>query len=200
VTDWNERYASHDHALWSGRPNGALVTELDGASPGRALDVGCGEGADAIWLAKAGWNVTGVDVSDVALARAAEAGSAAGVTVQWLHADVAASPPSERYDLVSVLYPALKRSPEEDAIRALLGAVAPGGTLLVVGHAPLDPEYARRHGFELTDYVHPADVRAHLDEQWEIEVDETRPRVDPPHEGSPHTHDTVLRARLRAKL
>ena len=194
--DWDERYASRDEGLWSGRPNGALVAELAGRPPGRALDVGCGEGADAVWLARAGWEVTGVDVSEVALERAAAGAREAGVTVEWVRADIAMSPPSPGgYDLVSVLYPALRHSPGDEAIRGILGAVAPGGTLLVVGHAPVDPDYARARGFDVEDYVQPAEVRARLDAGWEVEVDETRPRVDPPPEGSPHTHDTVLRAK-----
>jgi SAM-dependent methyltransferase len=196
--EWDERYASRQDGMWSGRPNGVLVAELAGGSPGRALDVGCGEGADAVWLARAGWQVTGLDVSQVALDRAASAARAADVTVEWLCSDVAAMPPAPGgYDLVSVLYPALKHSPDDAAIRALLDSVAAGGTLLVVGHAPLDPEHARAHGFELADYVQPADVRARLDGEWDIEVDETRPRVDPTPEGSTHTHDVVLRAKRR---
>ena len=101
------------------------------------------------------------------------------------------------YDLVSVHYPALKPSPGDDAIRALLAAVAPGGTLLVVGHAPLDPDHADAHGHAPTDYVQPADVRARLDERWELEVDETRPRVDPVPEGCRYPDDAVLRAKRR---
>ena len=194
--DWDERYASHDEGLWSGRANGVLVAELAESAPRRALDVGCGEGADAIWLARAGWQVTGVDVSEVALERAAAGARDAGVTVEWVLADIAMSPPAPGgYDLVSVHYPALKHSPGDQAIRALLEAVAPGGTLLVVGHAPLDPDYWRARGLEIADYVQPADVRAGLDEGWEVEVDQTRPRVDPVPEGSPHTHDAVLRAK-----
>ena len=194
--EWDERYTSHDQGLWSGRPNGALVAELAGRRPGRALDVGCGEGADAIWLARAGWQVTGVDISEVALERAAASAREAGVTVEWVCADIAVSPPSAgTYDLVSVQYPALKQSPGDGAIRALLDAVAPGGTLLVVGHAHVDPDYACRHGFEVADYVQPADVLARLVVEWQVEVDETRPRIDPAPEGSPHTHDTVLRAK-----
>ena len=92
--DWDERYARHGEGMWSGRANGALVTELAESPPGRALDVGCGEGADAIWLARAGWEVTGLDVSEVALERAAAAAREAGVTVHWVLADVALSPPS----------------------------------------------------------------------------------------------------------
>ena len=138
--EWDARYASHDDGMWSGRANGVLVAELAGASAGRALDVGCGEGADAIWLAGAGWQVTGIDVSEVALERAAAAARAAGVSVEWLCADIATAPlATGGYDLVSVHYPALKPSPGDDAIRALLAAVAPGGTLLVVGHASARP-------------------------------------------------------------
>ena len=196
--DWDERYASRAGGMWSGRTNGVLVAELAGVAPGRALDVGCGEGADAIWLARAGWQVTGLDVSEVALARAADAARDAGATVRWVCADIAAMPPgSGAYDLVSVLYPALLHSPGDDALRALKDAVAPGGTLLVVGHAPLDPGHAHAHGLELADFIQPGDVKARLDDGWHVQVDETRPRVDPVAEGSSHTHDTVLRARRR---
>ena len=196
--DWDERYAGHDDGMWSGRANGVLVAELAGASPGRALDVGCGEGADAIWLARAGWRVTGVDVSEVALQRAAAASREAGVTVEWVRADISAGPPAPGgFDLVCAQYPALEHSPGDEAIRALLDAVAPGGTLLVVGHAPVDHDHAHAHGFEPSDYVQPGDVRARLREGWEVEVDETRPRVDPPPGGSSHPHDVVLRAKQR---
>src|SRR5919202_5846436 len=141
--DWDERYASHDEGLWSGRVNGALVAEVAGLPPGRALDVGCGEEADAIWLARAGWQATGVDISEVALERAAEGAHEAGVSVEGGCADITVSPPPpDAYDLVSVQYPALKRSPGDEAIRAILGAISPGGTVLVVGHTPVDPDSA----------------------------------------------------------
>ena len=65
--DWDERYRGRGSEVWSGRPNGVLLAEISGLVPGRALDVGCGEGADAIWLAQQGWQVTGVDISQVAL-------------------------------------------------------------------------------------------------------------------------------------
>ena len=195
--DWDRRYAEQAGGMWSGRVNGVLRAELEGAPAGRALDVGCGEGADAIWLARAGWEVTGLDVSEVAIERAAAAARAAGTSVRWVCADVAGLPRGEVHDLVSVHYPALRRGPGEPAIRALLDAVAPGGTLLVVGHAPLDEAFARAHGFELADHVQPADVRAALGAGWEIEVDEDRPRVDPTPAGTPFTHDAVLRARRR---
>lgn len=198
MNEWDERYAAPGKALWSGRANGVLVAEISGQRPGRALDVGCGEGGDAIWLARGGWEVTGVDVSAIAVERAAAAASMADVTVDWICDDIAAMDlPPRGYDLVSVHYPALRHGVGEPAIHALIAATAPGGTLLVVGHAPLDPEWIRAHGFEPTDFVGPDDIAAHLDGGWEIQVRQTRPRIDPTPEGSPFTHDVVLRVRRR---
>lgn len=82
---WDDRYRASDK-IWSGQPNGTLVAEIADAAPGRALDVGCGEGADAVWLALRGWPVTALDVSSVALDRAANAAREAGVDIEWLHA------------------------------------------------------------------------------------------------------------------
>src|SRR5690349_19886130 len=133
-------YRSTD-ALWSGKPNAQLVAEAADLPPGRALDVGCGEGADAVWLAARGWRVTALDVSEVALDRAAQHARAAVVEVAWLHAGlVEADLPV--FDLVSAQYPALLRTPTDDAERGWLGAGAPGGTLLVVHH-DVDAEHAR---------------------------------------------------------
>jgi len=193
---WDQRYADRE-TLWSGEPNGTLLTETRDLRPGRALDVGCGEGADALWLAAAGWAVTALDVSRVALARASRQAELAGVTtVRWLQAGlVEAALPSGTFDLVSAHYPALLRSPGNDAERALLDAVAPGGVLLVVHHpAPTSAE-AAAHGFDAALYVSPAQVAALLNENWLIEVDETRPRHVATGAGAHHTEDVVLRAR-----
>ncbi len=73
AAEWDARYGERDRAMWSGRPNGRLAAEVADLTPGRALDVGCGEGADAIWLARRGWTVTAIDISDVAVGRAREA-------------------------------------------------------------------------------------------------------------------------------
>jgi SAM-dependent methyltransferase len=196
--DWDELYTAEEQ-VWSGDPNGALVAEAGGLAPGRALDVGCGEGADAVWLALRGWDVTAVDVSRVALDRAAAAAEEAGASVRWLHAgllDVAV--PDGGFDLVSAQYPALLRTPGADAERALLAAVAPGGTLLVVHHADVDPEHARARGFDPDDYVAPADVAALLGDGWLVEVDERRPRHVRGGRGAHHADDLVLRARRLA--
>ncbi|MFH8803991.1 class I SAM-dependent methyltransferase [Streptomyces sp. NPDC017936] len=194
--EWDDRYADR-HQLWSGRPNGALVAEVAGLGPGRVLDVGCGEGADAVWLARGGWEVTALDVSGVALQRAAGHARDAGVTVRWVHAGLteAALPPAS-FDLVSAQYPALLRTPDAAAERALLAAVAPGGLLLLVHHAGMDTHQAHDSDFDPADYVWPSMVAARLDDDWVVEVDEQRPRAVPDGgAGAHHTHDLVLRAR-----
>ncbi|SFB22525.1 class I SAM-dependent methyltransferase [Cellulomonas marina] len=199
AAEWDGRYAEAEK-LWSGTPNGALVAEVADLTPGRALDVGCGEGADAVWLAGRGWDVTALDVSRVALDRAARHAEQAGVAVTWLHAGLLdARFPSGAFDLVSAQYPALRRtSPDDDAAeRALLAAVAPGGMLLVVHHA-VDDDAARTAGFDLAEYVLPADVARLLGDGWEVEVDERRPRDLSTGAGSHHTEDVVLRARRGA--
>jgi SAM-dependent methyltransferase len=193
--EWDERYADLER-LWSGQPNGALVAEVAGLTPGRALDVGCGEGADAVWLACGGWDVTALEVSGVALTRAARHADDAGVTVRWVHAGLAeAMLPPGSFDLVSAQYPALLRTPDDAAERALLTAVAPGGVLLLVHHAGMDTQPARE-GLDPADYVWPTMVAALLDGDWEVEVDELRPRIAPDGgAGSHHSEDVVLRAR-----
>lgn len=195
---WDEHYRSLDHQESSGKPNGVMLAEIAGLAPGRALDVGCGSGADAIWLASQGWQVKAVDTSGAALDRAAIAAAAAHVTVDWVYADISTSPPAvAAYDLVSVQYPALRHSRDDAVTRSLVAAVAPGGTMLVVGHAPESHEYARSQGIEPTDYIEPADVAARLDDGWTIEVNETRSRATAPGPGSPFSRDIVLRARRR---
>ena len=194
--EWDSRYADQAQ-LWSGQPNGALVAEVAGLTPGRVLDVGCGEGGDAIWLAGNGWDVTALEVSGVALDRAAGHARDAGLAVRWVHAGLveAALPPAS-FDLVSAQYPALLRSPDAAAERALLAAVAPGGVLLLVHHAGMDTHPLHDSGFDPADYVWPPMVAALLNEDWEVELDEQRPRIAP--EGGAGAHpidDLVLRAR-----
>ncbi|MFD3534036.1 class I SAM-dependent methyltransferase [Streptomyces sp. NPDC058664] len=194
--EWDDRYAER-RQLWSGRPNGALVAETAGLTPGRVLDVGCGEGADAVWLARGGWDVTALEVSGVALERAAGHARDAGVDVRWVHATLtdAALPPAS-FDLVSAQYPALLRTPDAAAERALLSAVAVGGVLLLVHHAGMDTRQTHESGFDPADYVWPSMVTALLDEDWVVEVDEQRPRVAPEGgAGAHHTDDLILRAR-----
>ncbi|MFG3041508.1 class I SAM-dependent methyltransferase [Streptomyces sp. NPDC048330] len=194
--EWDNRYADRQQ-LWSGQPNGALVAEVAGLTPGRVLDVGCGEGADAVWLARGGWDVTALEVSGVALERAAGHARDAGVDVRWVHAALteAALPPAS-FDLVSAQYPALLRTPDAAAERALLAAVAPGGVLLLVHHAGMETQQAHESGFDPADYVWPSMVAAVFTDDWKVEVNEQRPRVAPDGgAGAHHADDLVLRAR-----
>lgn len=138
---WEERYRGHIAARGR-RPNPQLVAEAADLPPGTALDAGCGEGADAIWLASRGWRVTAVDIATTALRRAREHAETVGgdVTsrIDWVQADLTSwAPTEEHFDLVSAHYvhPATSR---DALVRRLGAAVAPGGTLLIVGHHPSD--------------------------------------------------------------
>ncbi len=195
--EWDQRYTGDGDGapMWSGWPNGTLVAEVTDLVPGTALDVGCGEGADAIWLAQQGWQVTAADPSRVALDRAEAAAREAGVEVTWIHAGLLGMPGGTGvHDLVSAQYTVLRRTDDDAAITALLRAVAPGGTLLFVHHE-LDPAHATEHGFDPADYVMPGDVAARLDNRWEVEVHETRPRPEPVPPGARHVRDVILRVR-----
>ncbi|MEO5663325.1 MAG: class I SAM-dependent methyltransferase [Nocardioides sp.] len=190
---WDERYG--DDQMWSGHPNEQLVIEASFLEPGTALDVGCGEGADAIWLVERGWRVTGIDVSAKALSRATRAAEMAGADVAW-HVIGLEEMDAAAYDLVIAFYPALLRG-DGAIIETLLDAVAPGGTLLVVHHAHVDPERARQHGFDPDDYVrheHLLDALTGRD-GWAIEVATERGRTAPEGPGAHHHSDLVLRTR-----
>jgi SAM-dependent methyltransferase len=192
---WDDRYRSREQ-LFSGKPNGVLVTEVTDLRPGRALDLGCGEGADALWLASQGWQVTAVDISYIALQRAAAEDSAGRVA--WAHADLATTPPlAASFDLVSAQYFPLRRQQEHTALRGLLAAVAPRGTFLIVGHDLTDLPPQHELDVAPADFYQPKDVAELLDDNWAILVDETRPRTTPAPPGTCHRNDTVMRAQRR---
>jgi SAM-dependent methyltransferase len=114
-------------------PNPYLAVETSGLRPGTGLDAGCGSGADAVWLAQHGWAVTGVDVAPTALAAAAERAAGADLPVTWLEADLTAWSPAALFDLVVTAY-AHAAIPQLQLYRRIGDWVAPGGTLLIVGH------------------------------------------------------------------
>ncbi|HEX5584838.1 class I SAM-dependent methyltransferase [Gaiella sp.] len=132
--DWNARYAASE-LLWTAEPNRLFAAEIAGLEPGRALDLACGEGRNAVWLAEQGWRVTAVDFSDVALEKAKRLEASRAVEVEWVLADVLDHEPEARaFDLVALLYLQLPHEQLEQAVGAAVNAVAPGGTLLVLGH------------------------------------------------------------------
>ncbi|SNC63568.1 Methyltransferase domain-containing protein [Kytococcus aerolatus] len=192
---WDEMYA--EGTRWSGHPNEALTAEAAGLAPGRALDVGCGEGADAVWLAQQGWEVTALDISQHAVEHTLAAADRAGVRVTGV-----ASPLQEaeleagRFDLVVAMYPVLQRTAEQVAERRLAELVAPGGTLLFVHHV-IDPADTHEGGFDPTRFLTPDAVRDRLGPEWEVVTDELRTRHVTEGAGAHRSEDHVVRARRR---
>jgi SAM-dependent methyltransferase len=199
AVEWDARYSERAGTMWSGRPNGRLVSEVADLAPGRALDVGCGEGADAIWLARRGWTVTGIDISDVAVRRAREAGELAGATVEWLSGDALRTPfPARSFELVSLQYPALPKAAGEAAVRTLLETVRAGGLFLAVYHDLDDEhrEHMKSRGVDPADYVGVDELARLFGNDFTVERHAVEPRLDPP-PGTPSIADVVLRARRR---
>ncbi|MFC8570449.1 class I SAM-dependent methyltransferase [Streptomyces sp. NPDC057245] len=181
---WEARYRDTGR-VWSGRPNPLLVREASDLAPGTALDLGCGEGADAVWLASRGWRVTGVDISATALDRAAAHAAEVGVgdRVAWERHELGHSFPEGSFDLVSAQY---LQSPvaldQQTVLRAAARAVGEGGTLLLVLHAgwpswqtepPFDAVFPTLDGV-LAELGLPAD-------EWTVGAKETvrRPSSSP---------------------
>jgi SAM-dependent methyltransferase len=204
---YDELYRSAP-ALWSGRPNRQLVVEASELPPGRALDAGSGEGGDALWLAERGWRVTAVDFSTVALERAAAQAAARGVAdrIEWVHADLGTwTPPESGFDLVAAHYLHASWADRAAMFRRLGGAVAPGGTLLVVGHVLVEghghgheDEGLHRHDPEA--FYTAEDVAAVLDRaRWRDVLTEIRDRdAEAAERTGNHAPDTVLVARRRS--
>jgi SAM-dependent methyltransferase len=195
---WEDFYAG-GRGVWSERPNGALVEEASDLAPGTALELGCGHGGDAIWLAARGWRVTAVDIAqaalDTAAAKAAEAG--VGDAIAFERHDLAASMPAGPFDLVTTAFlhsPAEHDFPRTKVLRDAASVVAPGGTLLVIGHAPSH----EHHHVELPGVAAVLEELALDDASWEVLVAEERTRMhqfgdEPAHERV----DAVVRARRR---
>jgi SAM-dependent methyltransferase len=131
---WNERYSGTE-LVWTAGPNVFVAREVAGLSPGRALDLACGEGRNAVWLAEQGWDATGVDFAEAGLAKGRAMADERGVEVTWACADVTSwEPAGASFDLVVVAYLQLAEGPRRRAMAVAAGALAPGGTLLVVAH------------------------------------------------------------------
>jgi SAM-dependent methyltransferase len=176
-------------------PNAHLTAEVGGLPPGLALDAGCGHGSDTLWLAARGWQVTAVDFSSAALAHARSTAGAAGPDVagrvDWVEADLASwTPQPGRYDLAACLYVHVAASVEE-MVRRIGAGVAPGGTLLLVGHRPVDPATGAATSAAGQVQVSVETAVAALDrDRWEVDVAEDRPRA-----AAGTGVDAVIRAR-----
>lgn len=199
-----DRFYSQPHPHWSGEANMVLVRETADMTPGAALDLGCGEGADAIWLARQGWTVTAVDIAGPALRRAGERAAAAGVgdRITWLRHDLARWQPADRFNFVSVQYLHSPIDlPRDRILRGAASAVAPGGVLLIVGHVGPLPSHA--HDEPGTRFPTPGEVLADLGlepAQWQVERAADIRRDLTSLDDDPHTHaDAVLRIRRLAQ-
>lgn len=207
AVDWDGRYSGAK--LWSGNPNGSMVAETQDLTPATALDVGAGEGGDAIWLAQQGWTVTASDISERALERVSGAAQERDLTVRTLPADANSADPfgGETFDLVTAAYASIPRTPDRRGVANLLDAVAPGGHLVIVNHdtRAMDavftdadgPESTRmfdHHAFVDTDEIVAA-IRER--EGWTIDATEVRDRPAGA-VTTHHIHDRVLHARRSA--
>ncbi|MDF3287991.1 SAM-dependent methyltransferase [Streptomyces silvisoli] len=198
---WDARY-SESERIWSGQPNTVLAREVAPLKPGTALDLGCGEGGDAVWLAERGWRVTAVDVSRVALDRAIKHAAAAGVgdRIDWQRHDLATSFPTGSFDLVSAQFlHTLGDMPREEILQKAAAAVAPGGVLLIEGHSGL-PHW-EQHAHPEVRLPSPDEVIEALnlpDGQWEVLLNEEHERVQvmPDGESFTRTDSTVKLRRL----
>lgn len=195
---WEERY-SGEQKVWSGKPNPQLVAEASALTPGTALDVGCGEGGDVIWLARQGWRVTGADFSANGLARAARHADEAGVAdlTEWWQVDARTFDADGRsYDLVTTHFLHPPDGGMVEVTRRLSQAVAPGGHLLVVGHAPSGVfthlSTSHRNAMFLAEELLPA-----LPDDFDALVVEQRPRTMVRDGATVDVEDATLLARRR---
>ena len=179
---WSQALRAHGDRAAQRPPNAHLTAEIGDLRPGRALDAGCGHGSDTLWLAARGWEVTAVDFAATALAPARSTAEAMGPDVagrvDWVEADLASwTPQPGHYDLVACLYVHVAGSVEE-MVRRMGAGVAPGGTLLLVGHRPVDPETGAATPAAGQVQVSVESATDALDRhRWEIGVAEDRPRA-----------------------
>jgi 2-polyprenyl-3-methyl-5-hydroxy-6-metoxy-1,4-benzoquinol methylase len=192
---WSKTLREHPDQVTSRPPNAHLTSEIATLPPGRALDAGCGHGSETLWLAARGWQVTAVDFSTAALAHARSTAEAVGpqiaLRVDWVEGDLAIwTPLAGHYDLVVCLYVHIAGSVDE-MVRRMANGVAPGGTLFLVGHRPIDPITGAATAAAGQVQVSVDTAVAALDAgHWELVVAEDRTRA-----ASGTGVDAVIRAR-----
>lgn len=205
VAFWANRYGEKGR-IWSGKPNEALVATVAAIEPGRSLDLGCGEGGDGVWLAERGWEVFAVDIAETAISRARDEAAAHHIPdgrITWVVQDLARWEPTDTYDLVSAcfLHSPLE-FPRRSVLRRAAAAVAPGGHLLLVGHAEPPPwSRGRDHAHAPHRFVGPVEEIADLQLEagaWETIISDVRPRqAQGPHGELATLRDTVVLLRRR---
>jgi ubiquinone/menaquinone biosynthesis C-methylase UbiE len=196
AADWDEKWRGrldeHRHAELTGRPSRFLVSAVEGSEPGRALDLACGAGRHAVWLAERGWQVTAVDFSETALAEARRLAAARNVAVEWIAADVLAwEPPAHAFELVLLLYLQVPGHELRAALRRAARALAPGGRLVVVGHHSDNLEHGHGGPSSAAVLYTEADIEARL-EGLEIERAERVRRPVESADAERHAIDAVV--------
>ncbi|MFV0254332.1 MAG: class I SAM-dependent methyltransferase [Beutenbergiaceae bacterium] len=191
---WEARYTESGH-MWSGAVNATTAAVVATLTPGSALDLGCGEGGDALWLAAHGWHVTGVDISATAIGRAQAAAAERGLRIDWASADLHTWQPAGGFTLVVASFfhsdVTLERT---QILRRAADWVDLGGHLLLVSHAAPPPwADARAHHADLPTPEQELDRLALPAEQWQTKVAETRVRDATGPEGEQaHLEDGVV--------
>lgn len=195
---WEEHYGRGER-VWSGRANPLLVSTVQGLRPGSALDLGCGEGGDAVWLAQRGWRVTATDVSPTAISRGQQAAHAAEVSdlITWEVHDFTVSLPEGTFDLVSAQFlQAPVEYPVEYVLPRATSKVAPGGLLLIVSHASAPSWVPADHHGHNVRFPTPHETLESLQlpaSGWQVDRVEVVERALASPDGSPgHLHDSVV--------
>ena len=193
---WDERYSGAE-LIWTAEPNRFLVAELSALPPGRALDLACGEGRNAVWLARRGWTVTGVDFSRNGLEKGRALAAHHDVEVEWVLADVIAHElPAYAFDLVVILYLHLARDDFAAVLEHAVDALAPGGTLLVVGHDITNPTDGYGGPQDTSVLYGPDDVVGSIGELIVEKAERVRRPVDTA-DGTVDAIDALVRAHAR---
>jgi SAM-dependent methyltransferase len=198
--EWERRYAEQGH-IWSGHPNAALVDVVSTLDPGSALDLGCGEGGDSLWLAEHGWAVTAVDISPTAVERGTALSTERRIpegTITWLVEDLESWRPTREYDLVSAcFFQSFVDLNRTDILQRAARAVGPGGHLLLVSHAEAPPwALGHQHQHQHHRFLSPTEELEALqieDSTWTTVISDLRSRHATGPDGQTATiRDSVL--------
>jgi SAM-dependent methyltransferase len=192
--DWDRRYAE-SRLVWSLGPNRFLAAEVGELAPGNALDLACGEGRNALWLAKRGWRVTGVDFSEVAIAKARRRTEEEGLEVDWIVSDLLDyEPAAAAFDLVLLFYLQVPPDERRRIVHTAAATTAPGGTFLLVGHDRRNVEHGHGGPTDATVLYTPEEIVADL-AGFDLEKAELVERPVETDDGERIALDALVRAR-----